>query len=155
MRKPFLSIAAALLLYCSACDQHRIADVFLPVEAQQWYYDDVKRMEFDMSDTSSLCNILVNIRHAGNYEWQNLYIRLRITSPSGETASELLSLPLATTAGKWMGKGLGDVYELQVPYKEGIQFRERGQYVFELEQHMRVNPLVGIHHMGIRIEKQP
>jgi gliding motility-associated lipoprotein GldH len=40
-----------------------------------------------------------------------------------------------------------------VPFKEGIQFKELGTYRFELEQHMRVNPLLGIHDVGLRVEK--
>jgi len=127
--------------------------VFYPVAAKAWAYTDIKTVEVNITDTSSLCDVYLNLRHAGNYEWQNLYSRVKVVSPSGDSSLSRVSFQLTAADGKWLGSGLGDIVEYQVPFKEGIQFKELGTYRFELEQHMRVNPLLGIHDVGLRVEK--
>jgi gliding motility-associated lipoprotein GldH len=123
------------------------------VAGKAWAYTDIKTVEVNITDTSSLCDVYLNLRHAGNYEWQNLYLRVKVVSPSGDSSLSRVSFQLTAADGKWLGSGLGDIVEYQVPFKEGIQFKELGTYRFELEQHMRVNPLLGIHDVGLRVEK--
>lgn len=142
-----------LLVALSACDTNRLVDVFEPVEGGAWHYEDVKSIRLSVTDTVSLHNFYLNLRHEGTYEWRNLYLRLKFTSPNADTAVQLLSVPLADASGKWLGSGLGDMYEVQHLFKEGIQFKQVGEYTIELEQHMRVNPLPGVLDVGLRIEK--
>ncbi|MDP2187614.1 MAG: gliding motility lipoprotein GldH [Sphingobacteriaceae bacterium] len=150
-KKYWLIIFGGLLL--TACDDKRQIDVFYPVADQAWYYNDVKVVEVENVDTVAYSNVFLNLRHAGNYEWQNLYLRVKIVSPSGDSSVSNVSFQLTAPDGRWLGNGLGDILEYQVPFKQGIQFKEVGTYRFELEQYMRVNPLYGIHDVGLRIEK--
>lgn len=152
MKKRFwiVLLSGALL---QSCDDKPITDVFYPVAGKAWAYTDIKTVEVNITDTSSLCDVYLNLRHAGNYEWQNLYLRVKVVSPSSDSSLSRVSFQLTAADGKWLGSGLGDIVEYQVPFKEGIQFKELGTYRFELEQHMRVNPLLGIHDVGLRVEK--
>lgn len=152
MKKQFwiVLLSGALL---QSCDDKRITDVFYPVEGKAWAYTDIKTVEVNITDTSSLCNVYLNLRHAGDYEWQNLYLRVKVVSPAGDSSMSRVSFQLTAPDGQWLGSGLGDIVEYQVPFKENIQFKELGTYRFELEQHMRVNPLQGIHDVGLRVEK--
>lgn len=153
MNKKLMGLALLAGVWLAACDQNRVVDVFYPVDGNAWTYADIKKIEVPITDTTSFCNVYLNLRHAGDYEWQNIYLRIKITSPSGDSSTSLVSFPLANPDGSWKGSGLGDILEVQIPFKEGIQFRELGNYQFELEQHMRVNPLLGIHDLGLRVEK--
>lgn len=148
-------VLVGALVALSACDQHRLVDVFEKVNGSTWFYDDVKSIKVSVADTVSQHNFYVNLRHEGTYAWRNIYLRLKFTSPNADTAVQLLSVPLADVSGKWLGNGLGDLYEVQYLFKEGIQFKQLGDYTIELEQHMRVNPLAGVMDVGIRIEKIP
>jgi gliding motility-associated lipoprotein GldH len=152
MRKRLWIVFLGGMLF-QACDDNRIVDVFYPVADKAWQYSDVKSVEVNITDTSALCNVYLNLRHTGDYEWQNLYLRVKVLSPSGDSSLSRVSFQLTASDGQWLGSGLGDIIEYQVPFKEGIQFKELGIYRFELEQHMRVNPLLGIHDVGLRIEK--
>ena len=55
--------------------------------------------------------------------------------------------------GRWLGDGLGDIFDNRILFKEGVKFPQAGEYRFELFQAMRINPLPGIMDAGIRIEK--
>ena len=142
---------AVVLLAFGGCEQGTLVDEFQPVANSSWAYADTKTIEVEVNDTTQYYDIFVNLRHAGDYEWQNLYVRMHILSPQGDSTTEKLSLMLSDGKGKWLGSGLGDMVTLQAPYKQGIQFRQRGTYRFTLEQFMRVNPLHGIHDVGLKV----
>ena len=61
--------------------------------------------------------------------------------------------------GKWLGDGLGDIWDIQCQFK-AIRFNKDGLYRFEIEQAMRygelakIDNLPGVMEIGLRIEKQ-
>lgn len=151
MKKKLLTLGACVLLGLSACQSGTLVDEFQPIEDNAWSYTDLKEVEVAVTDTMTYYDMHINLRHAGNYEWQNLYLRMHIYSPQGDSTTERISIMLADAKGKWLGSGLGDIVTLQAPYKQGIQFRQKGTYRFVLEQHMRVNPLAGVHAVGLKV----
>lgn len=153
MKLRIVALSSVLAAMLAACDNPAKVDVFLPIAAADWNYADSKTVEVNVDDTVSLYNVFINVRHAGDYEWQNLYVKVKIFSPAGDSTSELVSIPLASPEGKWVGNGLGSLRTLRHPYKEQIQFRQMGTYRFVIEQFMRVNPLAGIHDIGLRVSK--
>lgn len=146
----FLAVSAPFLLL--ACELQTKVDVFEKVEQQLWSYNDVKSIEVAVDDTTQFYNLYLNIRHAGDYEWQNLYVRLQIFSPKGDSSTFLVNVPLSGPDGKWNGSGLGDVLTLRHLFKSQVQFKQMGVYQFKIEQFMRVNPLAGVHDIGLRVK---
>ena len=61
-------------------------------------------------------------------------------------------LHLSDSKGKWLGEGLGDIWDIQIPWKMGVRFPVAGKYLVEYEQGMRVDALPGIMDLGLRIE---
>lgn len=151
MRIRHIAIATFMLVWAQACTNPAKVDVFLPVNDESWTYKDVKTIEVVVDDTTQMQNIALNVRHAGDYEWQNLYVKVSIYSPGGDSTSELVSIPLVDELGKWRGTGLADTRTLRHDYKSQIQFKQLGKYRFTLEQYMRVNPLAGIKDIGLRV----
>jgi len=142
---------ATLLVIGQACSNPAKVDIFLPIEGNAWAYGDLKTVEVTVDDTTQMHNVSLNVRHSGDYEWQNLYVKVHIYSPRGDSASELVSIPLVDELGKWRGAGLADTRTLRHEYKSQIQFKQLGKYRFTLEQYMRVNPLSGIKDVGLRV----
>ncbi len=60
---------------------------------------------------------------------------------------------LADDTGRWLGSGWGNLYHVKVPYQVGVRFAETGEYTFRIVQGMREIDLMGIHNVGLRIEK--
>jgi gliding motility-associated lipoprotein GldH len=60
---------------------------------------------------------------------------------------------LADEGGKWLGNGLGDIYDYQFPVFQKIKFPNSGFYRFELEQNMRDDTLMNVKAVGVRLEK--
>jgi gliding motility-associated lipoprotein GldH len=83
----------------------------------------------------------------------NLYMFITTTAPSGHSIVDTVEVVLADDKGKWLGSGLGDIWDLQQPYKQNVRFAQRGSYSFEFEQAMRVERLPFILDVGLRVEK--
>ncbi|MBL7927534.1 MAG: gliding motility lipoprotein GldH [Bacteroidia bacterium] len=143
----------SLILSLQACDDKMVIDENKTITNRNW--DVAQPLHFDVSinDTISSYNMYVNVRNSNNYKFSNLYIFMHTKWPTGENETDTLQLFLASPDGKWLGNGLGDIYENQIQLKQNFKFYRSGQYRFTLEQAMRLNPLPGIIDMGIRIEK--
>ncbi len=143
-----------LCLFLTACQEGRVYEQNQAIPSAQWDAKKVFKFTTDITDTSTNSNVLINLRHTGNYPYSNLYLFLTIYSPSGQEVRDTVQVFMADPTGKWFGtSNLGDIYHLRKMYKKNIRFGQRGTYTFFIGQAMRVQQLPGITDVGIRIEK--
>lgn len=106
----------------------------------------------EIEDTLSPCSFFMNIRHNSAYPYSNIYVFLKTQFPDSTLASDTAEFILQGAGGKWLGSGLGDLYDNQIRFKKGLRFPQRGRYTFTIEQAMREETLPGIKSIGLRIE---
>ena len=109
--------------------------------------------EVQVEDTLSPHNLYINVRNTSLYPYSNLYLFVTTTAPSGDFVRDTVDVILADHKGKWKGKGLGDIWDLQQLYKRDVRFAQRGTYHFEYRQAMRMDKLPFILDVGLRVEK--
>jgi gliding motility-associated lipoprotein GldH len=137
-----------------SCDSNKVFDQYIEVENANWKKENVAKFAVDIIDTTNAHNLYINVRNKGNYAYSNLYLFVKIEGPDGNFSVDTVNCTLADKSGKWLGKGIGDLFDLRVPYYGGFKFAKKGTYQFSLEQAMRVeNGLEGITDIGLRIEK--
>jgi len=143
------------LLVMQACDPGRVYEEHKAVSASGWRSKDVLCFQPRITDTSMVANVIIFVRHKGNYSYNNLYLFVTISSPSHRVVRDTIQLFLAdASTGKWYGKSmLGDLYLLGRMYKKHVRFAEQGMYHFYIEQAMRMRNLPGITDVGLRIER--
>lgn len=156
MHRTFRLVFVFFLLFgFLSCSDSAELDVFLDVEGEKWAYADCKEFEWNCEDTAVRYDLLLNIRHKGNYEWQNIYIKVRVIDPLGEERVYLRSAALTDEEGYWVGKGMG-VWKVATPVLlPKLEGKKLGKYRIILEQHMRVDPLEGVGQVGLKIVKRP
>jgi len=150
-----LQFAAAifLIMLISACDRNVVFEQNVKMDDNRWNVNQPVKLEADIQDTISQHNIYINVRNAGGYAFSNLFLFLTTTMPDGKTARDTVELTLADANGKWLGDGMGDIWDNRILFKRNFRFPMSGIYKFELQQAMRLNPLPQIMDAGIRIEK--
>ena len=142
----------------SACDNNRIYEQNSKLSENAWLIDEKPSFEVELEDTSSSMNLYVNVRHSAHYPFSNLWLFVNTTLPGGGQERDTLECVLAAKDGRWLGSGLGDIWDVQTPFKS-TKFKQVGTYVFELEQAMRygdqaqIDRLPEIMDVGIRIER--
>ncbi len=123
------------------------------VEQMKWNVNKTFTFEYPSTDTINNYNVYIDVRHAAQYKYSNLYIFVTTKAPNGRSIKDTLEFQLANTKGQWYGSGLSDIKELRLCYKAGIKFGQAGNYFFKIEQAMRDEVLQHITDIGVRIEK--
>ena len=149
------NIAIWIITVCfmASCNHDIVYDQYVSTDPEGWTWQDKKAFEVDITDTVSLHNIYIQVRHTLDYPMSNLYMFVRIEGPSGQTLSDTLNFILAHPDGKWIGSGVGKLKELSLLYRKHTVFAQPGIYRFELEQGMRSSELP-VTNVGLRIVKQ-
>lgn len=138
-----------------SCDKNVVFEKNVKFPENRWAQNNVLSLETVIDDTITPHSIYINVRNAGGYQFSNLFIFMTTKTPSGKAERDTVELTLADASGKWMGDGLGDIWDNRLPFKHNFRFPEKGTYTFLIEQGMRIDPLPQIMDVGIRIEKNP
>ena len=137
----------------ASCDSKRIFEENKTIANNVWAQSDKPGFPFTITDTVAAYNIYLNVRNAGWYPFSNIFVFVSTRLPDGTLTRDTAEITLADKEGKWLGDGLGDIWDNQVLFKKDFRFSKAGDYYVELEQAMRVKLLPGIMDAGIRIEK--
>lgn len=122
-----------------------------------WTYDFRPVYKFEISDTSAQYRTYFVIKHTDAYKYSNIWLIMKTKKP-GASEYELtrVEVPLAQQDGKWLGRGMGELWEQRIPltfYNQPQSFSQTGTYEVMFEQNMRDNPLQEVLQVGFRVEK--
>ncbi|MBK5286399.1 MAG: gliding motility lipoprotein GldH [Bacteroidia bacterium] len=140
------------IIIFSSCDKSRVFEKNIKIPNYEWEMNNVLRFDVPIEDTIADYNMYFNVRNASGYSFSNLYLFFTVHSPEGKAERDTVEIKLADETGKWLGEGLGDIWDNKILFRRNFRFPSKGNYVFEMEQAMRVNPLSYIMDAGIRIE---
>ncbi|MDR3697089.1 gliding motility lipoprotein GldH [Mucilaginibacter sp.] len=151
----FFSIAVtAFLLSTAACtDKNAVIDKSSGVENHNWTYINRFRFDVKIDDEKIPYNLDMNLRVTGDYKYSNIFVLITRVNPDKTSEVTRYELKLANKEGEWLGKGSGNLYSYQAPFRSNYKFLAKGVYTFYIEQNMRDNPLREVSDVGIRVEK--
>ncbi len=141
-----------LLLLINSCQPDTVYDHYESTRDGSWSWTDPQEFMVDISDTLSMHNIYLQVRHTVDYPMSNLYMFVHIKGPGSQILKDTVNLVLARPDGEWTGRGAGNLREISLLYRKQAQFRIPGNCVFTLEQAMRM-PELPVRDLGIRIER--
>ncbi|HSZ33921.1 MAG TPA: gliding motility lipoprotein GldH [Puia sp.] len=111
-------------------------------------------ISFDVTDTVSLYNIYLVLRHTDAYHFNNMYVRATVKEPGNtQVRTGDYDLQLATNGKGWIGTAMDDIYDARILIQQKTRFRKPGIYHIKLEQLMREDPLKNVLSAGLRVEK--
>jgi gliding motility-associated lipoprotein GldH len=158
--KTVLRVFFVASLFFVSCNSNTIYSKYESIEEEKgWSKDQPIRFETEITEINKPCNVFIHVRHSGAYPYRNLFLFLHTTYPDGKKATDTIECILADETGKWLGSGLGDLWDNTIPFKKNARFPQAGKYVFSFEQAMRygeqnvIDPLPMIVDMGLSIEK--
>lgn len=146
-----LTIVVAFML--GSCNSHSVYNNNIDIPNSTWSIDSIAQFNVDISDTTSVHNVYINLRNTTSYANSNLYLFIHTTAPSGAMLRDTLECILANSRGEWLGKGFGALRDNQILYKQYIRFPEKGTYHFSIQHGMRTQQLKGIASVGIRVKQ--
>jgi gliding motility-associated lipoprotein GldH len=150
-----LLLTIAMLTGIHSCVNIDVFEKNVSIPGQEWSSSFRPEIKFNISDTMSLYNIYVVLRHTNAYRYNNIWLNIYTQSPADSIHKERLDLRLATDDKGWLGSGMDDIFEHRILVNRGqpLRFPRSGEYTFRLEQIMREEPLQYVMNVGIRVEK--
>ncbi len=148
-----LFLSSLFLVLIGGCNQSMVYEENLKIPNAKWDRNNTSKFKFGIEDSLAQYALLLNFRHSGKYLYKNIYLFTKTISPSGKLAVDTAQMILANSRGKWLGKGIGDIYDYQFKFKQGQLFPEKGTYEVIIEQAMRDEVLTNVTDIGIGIEK--
>ncbi len=146
-------VISILILIMGSCDPNRVYDRNVSVNPEGWMPRDLKEFQVEITDTISIYNLYIHLRHTNDYPFSNIYFFIQTRFPDGQLYQDTVEYILANPSGKWLGKGLGKIKDNRYPFRKGIHFPGKGVYRFSIQQAMREKYLKGVHDVGLRIER--
>jgi gliding motility-associated lipoprotein GldH len=138
--------------FITACETIDVFEKNVRIPNHEWSNSFRPEISFEITDTTSLYNIYVVLRHTDAYRYKNIYMNIYTHVPGDTVSKARVDLQLATDDKGWLGSGMDDIFEHRILISKGT-FRKSGLYKYTLEQIMREEPLQHVMNVGIRVEK--
>jgi gliding motility-associated lipoprotein GldH len=153
INKGFCSLTLVFLASLSACNSNVLFTDSVVMPGTTWSLFDYPEFRVPVTDTINSANVCFSIRTGSQYPYRNIWLFVTASSPDGKSITDTLQYDLADEKGNWLGKGFGDIHELNLPYKTNVFFPVKGTYQFKIQHGMRTGELKGVYDIGIRVEK--
>lgn len=153
-RKALFLLLVIITWVLSSCNKGVLYQKYVPLPDNVWDVKNPIVFNVDINDTVNYYNVFVNIRNADNYGYSNLYIFIDVLSPTHIQERDTMQCILADpNTGKWLGQGLGDIWDNKILFKRNVRFRQRGEYAIRYTQAMREDKLPMIMDVGLTVEQ--
>lgn len=172
MNKIFFAFSVLLVLL-GGCVKSPYYQQSFSIPNNSWNIKYSPSFSLEIDDTSKYYNTYLVLRHTNNYAYANIWLNVLIKAPGDSVFTKTsIEIPLATPQGKWLGVGMGEIFEQrrmlilnhqEIPITDDLIaistesidkiFRKKGRYEIRFEQNMRENSLAEILNVGLRIEK--
>lgn len=148
----------ACLLVISGCLSSPYYQKEYTIPGNQWDFNFEPSFKLNITDTTANYSMHFLIRHTEAYPNSNIWLMFQVKAPGDSTFTRTrLEVPLSEPNGKWMGRGMGEIWEQRMPLShlgDTTLFRKPGTWEIKFAQNMRINPLPEILQVGLRVEKR-
>ena len=151
---PLFFLVFVAFVTLQSCDSKRFFEENKRIDKNTWNNKEKVKFVVSINDIQSRYSFYINLRNSTDYPYSNIFLFLKTVFPEGDIARDTIQCQLADYSGKWTGSGITNLKFNRFLFQKGIRFPRKGQYIFEIEQAMRVTELKGISDIGIRLEKE-
>jgi gliding motility-associated lipoprotein GldH len=119
-----------------------------------WHTDSIITISHGVVDSTTKHNLYLKVRHNTDFEYQNIFLFV-----SFKEKTDTIEVILSEKNGKWLGKGFGDIKEVDYCFAENVTFNSNQAISITIEQAMRygdepeITSLKGIIALGINVKK--
>lgn len=143
------------MLSLVSCKDGVVVQEVCEIPESGWEKDTPVKFAFSMNDTTTLYEVVIDVRNKASYSYQNLWLFVEATNPRGDVYADTIECILADNKGRWIGDGAGSYfsgeYRLPVSFIPQVLFGQPGEYKFSIYQGMREDVLMGLSDIGIRV----
>ena len=145
--------SSGLLFIFSSCRQIDVYEKNTPIPGYEWKQDFAAEGTFIIADTLASYNLMLVLRHADAYAYNNIWLNVGLQSPGDSMYFQKIDLSLGNDATGWEGVGMNDIWEIRKLLNgQPRRFKKKGEYHFQIRHIMRDDPLKKVMSAGLRVE---
>jgi gliding motility-associated lipoprotein GldH len=152
MHKNSILLFLSIFFLFNSCDKGKVYEDIVSIPHEGWVVGGSVKFDVPVNDIAKAYDIFLHFRNSRSYEYSNVWFFIETKSPKGNYLKDTFEIKLADDAGKWLGKGIGDMNNMFVPYKQNILFPVRGIYQVTVKQAMRDTTLKHVLDFGLRLQ---
>lgn len=119
-----------------------------------WSYNEPLNFSFEVKDTESAYDLILEIEHDAEYGFQNFYTKFTTTYPDGNVVNDIVSMELADKFGQWKGKCSGESCNAEILLSGNTLFKNSETHQIQIEQYTRTPLLDGIRNIRFLLVKK-
>ena len=120
---------------------------FTPLGPDGWVYGDTLTFDVLLPDSTAHGDLLLDVTHDNSYPYSNLWLEITHHADSATSGRDTVEITLCDPVGKWYGRGIEGLYQLETPLKEGIRLTDSTSII--IRHIMRVDTLRGLSRIGL------
>ncbi len=144
-----IASAALLLTGCGGS----MASASLSPDENCWAIEDSLMLSCEVDEPGTY-QLVFPITFTESYTYQNLYLYVKVTTPSGKVTAAPYNYVLMNEYGEWYEKPKGEKISFELPLGRNIRMEEKGTYTFSVCHYMRNEKLCGIHSVAVEVRNE-
>ena len=143
------------LLLLFGCSSERIWEEAKSLPKGIWRSQQALAFHFLVQDAQQPYHIFLNTRYEAKYPYYNMYLFYTLSDIQGKVLSESLKevYLFEPKGGTPLGDGSSGLFFKSDTLLSSYRFSSPGRYTVELRQFMRLDSLLGVRDMGLRVDK--
>lgn len=123
------------------------------IEGLSWNRFDILKFSAELEKIEKPYDILINIRHLPQVQYEDMEINLTIYTASGDMRSVDYTIDFYDQEGNRLSNCMGDFCDLRATLREGFLFYEPGTVRFEVENKYTKLEMPGIIEVGLLLKE--
>jgi len=138
-------------IFFISCGETPILEKRIELNSSAWKYSDSFDFPMDIVQKDLKYKLELEIQHSDEFNFQNLYTRIKTDFPNGKSAIDTVSIQLSDKYGRWFGKCNSGNCTHRVVLKDSFNFVESGLHNLQLEQYSRSDYLEGVQELSFAL----
>lgn len=151
--KKISGLVILALVFMTGCNRGKIFEQHQKMDRLVWNRFDMVNFEVDVEEITTGYDFYVAIRHITDVPYRQLDLSFYLEGPDGSSVAKDVTVPLRDKEGELLGKGLGELWDVETLAKENQRFSEPGRCKIEISSRMQQTDLVGVLEVGLIVRK--
>ena len=134
-----------------ACSSNIFYEQNYSFQDEKWPYNEAASFSFSVPDTVAHYDLVLEIIHDPSFTYENIYVKIHTTFPSGKKITDEVSLQLADKLDQWEGNCNSRKCKVNILLQSDIYFKAAGEHKISIEQFNRIDPLEKINGLTLRV----
>lgn len=147
---PIVIIFSLLLI---SCGNGKVFEKYNDINNNKWNREEPIDFSVNIEDASCNYDVLITVRHTVYYMYSDLLISATVLYPNGEIRIKDHTLNLRDSKGTFMGQGMGDIFDIEIPLMKNVKFPTPGSYLFKIQNIMPRPETANIMQIGLIVKK--